>query len=1065
MSSAGKASAAPPGPAGVPPLPVRQSAPPFWLVVIITACSTVAITAAVLQVNRYVAREHQVETALAELSGELLRLRLLETAMLAHGRLMPEIEREIAEGHQRIQSALALATLHRQDAAAATATAVQGYLDAIAAEQAHLAAGRASEARALGATQGEDTFATVRDATQRARAEARARAAASARRANVGIAVAMASAAIGLCGLFWGFVRARGHAEAARGAHAALRQSEARLRALVQNATDVIAVLDRQGAIGYVSPPVERLLGYSPDQLHGMDAFSLVHAEDLAAARAAFQAVVEGRPQARLAFRVRRSDGSWCHVEAGGANLLTEPAVGGIVLNLRDIGERVAAQAAIAATAERFHALVRYSSDLTLTLDREGRIGYISPAVHGQLGHEPDALMYAPFAALVAPEDRGRVCTSLSELTTSACPRVHLEFRLQGADGRQHWVEGTFSNLLDNPHVNGIVVNLHDITSRRHTEEELRRTQRRYQRLFDDAPAMYVLTRATPEGPLILDCNAAFAQTLGYDRAELRGRPLADFYTPASRTALLTGGYAQALAGGLTDAERQLVARDGRVIDTLLRAVPEHDHAGRVIGTRAMFVDITARKRAEEAAALLASIVRSSDDAILAVSLDGVIQSWNGGAERIFAVGADEAVGRPIQALLPDGWEGWEAIAADVRRGVGRDHLEVHLRRADGTLAELSVTVSPIRNGDGAVVSAAFVARDVTEQRRLAQRLAQAERLSALGELAAGVAHEVNNPLSAVVATAELLLRQELAPAIRDDLALIHREARRAGDIVRSLLRFARHREPVREPLAPGTVLNDALAVLEHRLARYHIQVHRRCEPTPLILADRDQLTQVLINLVSNAIDAMKASGGELTVAVTPCAEGVAFTVSDTGPGIAAEVLPRIFDPFFTTKPPGEGTGLGLSIAHRIVQAHGGHISASNRPEGGACFRVVLPAAPARAAEEATGPQTAVAILHGDHFQAELLAQALSLLGYAAVDATAGRLNGSPSAEVAAIVVGPGAPPTALERLARGRTGNGAARVIAVGPVAAPPGLTWDATLPPSYRLDDLHRALTGGAV
>jgi PAS domain S-box-containing protein len=1058
MSSPVKASAALP----VPPFPVRRSAPPFWLVVAITAGATVALTAAILQVNRYVAREHQVVTALTELSGEILRLRLLETAMLAHGRLTPEIEGGIAESHQRLQSALALATRHRRDAAAATSEAVHGYLDAIAAEQAHLAAGRADEARALGATQGEDTFAAVRDATHRARAEARARAAASARRSGIGIAAAMASAAVGLCGLFWGFARARGHAEAARSAHAALRQSETRLRALVQNATDVIAVLDRQGVIGYVSPPVERLLGYSPDQLHGLDAFSLVHAEDLAAARAAFQAVAEGRPQARLAFRVRRSDGSWCHVEAGGANLLTEPAVGGIVLNLRDVGERVAAQAAIAATAERFHALVRYSSDLTLMLDREGRIGYISPAVHGQLGHEPDALMYAPFATLVAPEDRGRVCTSLSELTTSARPRVHLEFRLQGADGRQHWVEGTFSNLLDNPHVNGVVVNLHDITSHRRTEEELRRTQRRYQRLFDDAPAMYVLTRATPDGPLILDCNAAFAQALGYDRAELRGRPLADFYTPASRTALLTGGYAQALAGGITDAERQLVARDGRVIDTLLRAVPEHDHAGRVTGTRAMFVDITARKRAEEAAALLASIVRSSDDAILAVSLDGMVQSWNGGAERIFAVDADEAVGRPIQALLPDGWEGWEAIAADVRRGVGRDHLAVHLRRADGSLAELSVTVSPIRNADGAVVSAAFVARDVTEQRRLAQRLAQAERLSALGELAAGVAHEVNNPLTAVVATAELLLHQELTPVVRDDLALIHREAQRAGDIVRSLLRFARHREPVREPLAPDTVLNDALAVLEHRLARHRIQVRRRCEPTPLIMADRDQLTQVLINLVNNAIDAMEA-GGELTVAVTPCAEGVAFTVSDTGPGIAAEVLPRIFDPFFTTKPPGEGTGLGLSIAHGIVQAHGGHISASNRPEGGACFRVVLPAAPALAAEKTTGPPTAVAILHGDHFQAELLAQALSLLGYAAVDATDGRLNGSPSAEVAAIVVGPGAPPTALERLARGR--HQATRVVAVGSVAAPPGLAWDATLPPSYRLDDLHRALTGGTV
>jgi C4-dicarboxylate-specific signal transduction histidine kinase len=233
------------------------------------------------------------------------------------------------------------------------------------------------------------------------------------------------------------------------------------------------------------------------------------------------------------------------------------------------------------------------------------------------------------------------------------------------------------------------------------------------------------------------------------------------------------------------------------------------------------------------------------------------------------------------------------------------------------------------------------------EELKLAQaQLVRAEKLSAVGELASGVAHEINNPLTTILGQAHLLgARPDLSDYLRERLTVISEEAARAARIVQNLLVFARHYPPERRPASLAEVARRVIDLMEYQLQRDKIRVvteFDRCRP---VLADENQLQQVLLNLVQNAHQAMVKHRGErtLTLRIRAVAEHAVIEVLDTGPGIAADVLPRVFDPFFTTKPPGEGSGLGLSVSYGIVTEHGGRLRVDNRPEGGAVFAIDLP--------------------------------------------------------------------------------------------------------------------------
>lgn len=287
------------------------------------------------------------------------------------------------------------------------------------------------------------------------------------------------------------------------------------------------------------------------------------------------------------------------------------------------------------------------------------------------------------------------------------------------------------------------------------------------------------------------------------------------------------------------------------------------------------------------------------------------------------------------------------AIAAAGTSGTV-SRLDVVYRVGDGAFRTGEATIVPWddQSGRAAVLG---ILRDTSVEHEIRSELVQMSKLATAGELLAGVTHELNNPLTAVLSLAELLAeRDDLDPEVREDLLQVKREAQRAAHIVRQLLAFVRRHDPMRLPVDLNALVRDTIALRQGALRLAGIRVHLTLGPVPPVAGDEHQLQQMLLNLLTNAEHAMAhAPSGERKLHVTtrPAPAGLELVVRDTGSGIPPEVLPRIFDPFVTTKRAGEGTGLGLSIVSRIVGEHSGRASAANDPQGGAVFTVFLPEA------------------------------------------------------------------------------------------------------------------------
>jgi len=242
---------------------------------------------------------------------------------------------------------------------------------------------------------------------------------------------------------------------------------------------------------------------------------------------------------------------------------------------------------------------------------------------------------------------------------------------------------------------------------------------------------------------------------------------------------------------------------------------------------------------------------------------------------------------------------------------------------------------------------------DITDTKRaeeekveLERKAHLASRLASVGEMASGIAHEINNPLTAVIGFSQLLMDADLPEDIKEDLVIIHKEAQRAAGVARNLLTFARKHAPSKQLTNINSIIEGVLSLRAYEQNVSNIQIHAKLAPDlPEVMGDYSQLQQVFINIVLNAEAAMLGAnnGGTLTITTQRVNHSVRATLADNGPGISQENIDRIFDPFFTTKEVGKGTGLGLSICHGIVAEHGGRIYVKSKPGSGATFVVELP--------------------------------------------------------------------------------------------------------------------------
>jgi PAS domain S-box-containing protein len=372
--------------------------------------------------------------------------------------------------------------------------------------------------------------------------------------------------------------------------------------------------------------------------------------------------------------------------------------------------------------------------------------------------------------------------------------------------------------------------------------------------------------------------------------------------------------------------------------------------AGRSSRLILVLVDATERLREQEAARLHYEAFLTSTNAIEVTDREGVLIDVNPAFEATYGYSRAECLGKKPNLVRSrrTGPEVYARMWADLLEP-SRGHWSGELVNRDrwGREHPVFLTVTAVRNDAGEPTHYVGVAVDLTEQKAWERVAAHSDRLTSLGQLAAGVAHEINTPLANVMLVAESLRRRAADPWTRGRAETISAQVEVAARIVRGLLDFARRSEPQVARLDLTEVAREAVHFLRGKQPA-SVEIEERYPGEPLtILGDRGQLMQVLTNLLLNSYDALEGTGdGRIVVEVRQVDRAAEVEVVDSGPGIPLEALPHVFEPFFTTKPEGRGTGLGLAICHGIVQAHGGTIVARNVPGGGASLLVSLPLAP-----------------------------------------------------------------------------------------------------------------------
>lgn len=451
----------------------------------------------------------------------------------------------------------------------------------------------------------------------------------------------------------------------------------------------------------------------------------------------------------------------------------------------------------------------------------------------------------------------------------------------------------------------------------------------------------------------VLEWSQGMERTTGFSAEEAVGQ---------SADALLKARGAPAWPSVLADADGwrgEVVyrTREDRPVRLYSRRQVLPEAPGEAPRLVAVHVDLSRAQRAETT--LLADIVNSSDDAIIGKTLDGVVVSWNPGAEKIFGYTADEMIGRTLEPLFPpELYEEEATILARLSRGERIDHYETTRLHKNGSEIIVSITVSPVRDDTGRIVGASKIARDITERTVVQARLEQLQselihvsRVNDMGQVAAGLAHELNQPLSAIsnyISGVQNLISRGDYERATMGCERAAAQVTRAGEVIRRLRAFVEKAATHKRPAALDQIIRESRSLAMLGASGDGVSFETRIAPDAAVaMVDTIQIQQVLVNLIRNAIEAMSTSSVKrLHISTSGARRGlVEVAVADTGPGLSETIRTRLFQPFATTKD--EGMGVGLSICRSIVEMHGGHIWAEGNANGGVTFRFTIPRADA----------------------------------------------------------------------------------------------------------------------
>ena len=545
------------------------------------------------------------------------------------------------------------------------------------------------------------------------------------------------------------------------------------------------------------------------------------------------------------------------------------------------------------------------------------------------------------------------------------------------------------------------------------TQTALSKSEQKFRAIFDQTFELMGLL--TPEG-ILMEANRTALDLCSVEQAQVIGKPFWEgpwWNWSEGVQAKVRQAVARAAAGELVRFESRYRSAKGDLYYIDFSLKPLMDDQGRVTMLIPEGRDISERKLAETEHLRLATAIEQIAEAILITDTDFNIQYVNPAFERMNGYGRAEIIGSNTEVIRSD----------DFDKGVYRAILETLAggrvwtgrltnKRKDGSCYQAEVMASPIQNGEGTVINYVSIHRDITHEMKLEQELRQAQKMEAIGTLAAGIAHDFNNILTAIIGNTEMALNK--IPAghpVRRNIERVVESGTRAADLVKQILTFSRQAEQERQPVQLAAITTEVLKLLRSSLPTT-IAIRQNIDMAPeqsVVFADPTQLHQVLMNLCTNAAHAMRATGGALVVNLSEAVADASLvsrypnlqqgrhlklTVSDTGHGIEAAVMDRIFDPYFTTKKVGEGTGMGLAVTMGIVQSYGGAITVYSVPGQGTTFQVYLPKADIEmlqavgTADPFPGGHERVLFVDDEKLLVDMAEEMLSALGYRVTAAT-----------------------------------------------------------------------------
>lgn len=626
---------------------------------------------------------------------------------------------------------------------------------------------------------------------------------------------------------------------------------------------------------------------------------------------------------------------------------------------------------------EKYRDLIEHSPEMICQLDRSGQFVHVNKTGIEKLRYSFDEMLAMRLWDLVPRDQEPLVLQYLEQLVVQG--RSSMETVFLTKDGHPIDVEIHATALIDQER-GGLVHSrafVHDVTERHRLEqhlqaytmnleqavsertEQLVASQARYKALFDlVADSVFMVD---PNGSIVA-VNKREEQALGYAETNVVGQSLLE---------VVLSGYHEALRGWLNDvisgqrkvstqeimvrhadgqdipAEMDLIrvgVADQLLVMVQLRDITDRKRLERQLDTYREELEHNVKERTreiEETKQYLENLLENANDVIYTLDTEQRFTYVNSKIEA-WGYRKDDLIGRPYLALLSKRHRG-KRLKSTLDIGA-KQVYEVEVVTRTGEPRAVMVSVSPLHGVEGIILGVLGIARDMTETKKLEQQIRNSEKLASVGKLAAGVAHEINNPLGGILNCLYNLRKGTLSPGRQEEYwASMEDGVRRVQKIVRQLLDFSQQHEPALALTDINHVVDRVLALTTHLFAPNRILLETGFgQGLPTVMVDRHMIEQVLMNLVLNAVQAMK-DGGVLTIR-TSVVEGVCLIeVHDTGSGIAPAVLPRIFDPFFSTKKEGEGTGLGLSVSLGIIERHGGKILVNSEVGRGTTFTLCLP--------------------------------------------------------------------------------------------------------------------------